>query len=72
MAEAEEEIDIGSPRADAVDRSQGAVRVLGRPVNEARQIELAAVDRLCDRPEAADFRRRQAGACKPLRATRTA
>ena len=42
MAEAEEEIDVRRPRADALDRGEAAVRLLGRQLGQRLEIEPVA------------------------------
>ena len=51
-----------------MDRGQYLMRVVGGHVDERREVELAAVDRLGDGLERADFRRREADARKLCRA----
>ena len=72
MAEAEQKIDVGGPGPDAVNRGQRRMRLVGRHLDEAGQIEVAALDRLCDRLERADLGRREAGAGKLGRRARAA
>ena len=57
MAEAEQQIDVGRPRPNAVDRGQGAVCVVGRHVNEGGKIEFIARDRTGNGLEGTNFRR---------------
>ena len=45
MAKAEQEINVGGPWSDAVDRSERAMRVVGRYAGEARQVDRAIIDR---------------------------
>ena len=68
MAEAEQEVDVGSPRADAVDRAQRRVRVFGRQIGQRFAVELAAGYRLGDLLERANLRRREAERSEPGRA----
>ena len=44
MAEAEQQIDVGGPGADAVHRGQRRVGFVGRHGGERREVELAAID----------------------------
>ena len=67
VAEAEQQIDVGGPGADAVHRGQRRMGFVGRLGSERGKVELAAIDRFRDRLERADFRCRQAGAGEPGR-----
>ena len=65
MAEAEQEVDVGRPRADAMDGAQRRVGRIRRQVGQRFAIELAARDRLRDLLERANFRRREAERSEP-------
>src|SRR5271167_643441 len=75
MAEAEQEVDVGSPGADAMNGTQRRVCGFRRQAGQRFAIEPAAGDRLRDLLERANLRRREAersetrgaGANEPLR-----
>ena len=48
MADAAEEIDVRSPWADAVQRNQCGMRIVGGHVGERVEVDGTGVDRLCD------------------------
>ena len=63
MAEAEQEINIGGPRADAMQRGQRGVRDVGIHIADRVEIDAALGDGLSDLADRFDFRR---GKAKPL------
>ena len=67
VAEAEQQIAVGRPRADPVDGGERRVRVLGGKFAERRERQLAARDGAGDFLERADFRRRQSEPRQPRR-----
>ena len=69
MTEAEQEINVRRPRPDAVQGGERGVRLVGRTIGERGKVDLAAIDRLGDRLERADFGRGKSGA-RELRRTR--
>src|SRR5262249_21041409 len=60
MAEAEQEIDVGAPGADAVEGRERAVGVVGLHRGERIEIDLALGDRRAERLHGPDLRLRQA------------
>lgn len=66
VAKAEQEIDIGSPRSDAMQRRQDAVGFVGIGVSERIEVEPLVRDLLRNMLERFDFRRRQSEARKPV------
>ncbi len=67
MSEAEQQVDIGRPRADAVDGAQCCMSRLGRQAGKRVAVEPARGDRLGDLLERADLRRGKAEPGEPAR-----
>jgi len=68
MAEAEQQIDVGGPRADAVQRGQRVVRGVGVLVRQHVEIEPLGGDLAGEILHGLDLRRRQAEPAEPARA----
>jgi hypothetical protein len=60
MAEAEQQINIGGPRADAVQRGQRGVRQVGLHIADLGEIDLSFGDGLADLADRLDLGRREA------------
>ena len=65
MAEAGQQVDVGGPRADAVNRGERRMRLIGGNIAKRREREIAARHGAGDFLERFDFRRRQAEPRQP-------
>src|SRR5262245_23673402 len=66
MAEAEEQIKVGGPRPDAVDRDERGMCVVGLLRCKRIEVDAALGDIMRDAFQGADLRRRQAEPPKPV------
>ena len=66
MAEAGEQIEVGGPRPDAVQRDERRMRLVGRDVGERVQIDVLFLDRLRDFLQRLHLGVRKADAQQPV------
>ena len=67
MAEAKEEINVGGPGTDAVQRGERGMGVVGFHLAKRSEVDLALGDGRADRLHGLDFRPRQPDPRQPLR-----